>query len=85
MTNNTLLRDAYLYLGYPNVEYGIMRGAGYDHWYLHEINSNLHDTNRCYMRMMELKSSADRFVFPNYKITTCADRGIFRIVLLEMF
>ena len=48
MTNNTLLNNAYLYLGYPNVKYGIMRGAGYEYWYIHEIAPDLSDANLLY-------------------------------------
>ena len=48
MTNTTLLNNAYLYLGYPNVKYGIMRGTGLEYWYLQEITPILSDTNLLY-------------------------------------
>jgi len=48
MTNTTSLNNAYLYLGYPNVKYGIMRGAGLEYWYLQEITPILSDTNLLY-------------------------------------
>lgn len=48
MTNSTLLDNAYLYLGYLNVKYGIMRSAGYEYWYVQEITPILSETNLLY-------------------------------------
>lgn len=48
MTNTTSLNNAYLYLGYPNVKYGIMRGVGYEYWYIHQIAPDLSDANLLY-------------------------------------
>lgn len=48
MTNSTSLNNAYLYLGYPNVKYGIMRDSTGYYWYLHEISSDLYNTNLLY-------------------------------------
>lgn len=48
MTNGTSLSDAYLYLGYPNVKYGIMRGTDLEYWYIHELTPILSDTNLLY-------------------------------------
>lgn len=48
MTNSTSLSDAYLYLGYPNVKYGIMRGTGLEYWHIHELTPILSDTNLLY-------------------------------------
>lgn len=48
MTNSTSLNNAYLYLGYPNVKYGIMRGKDLEYWYIHELTPILSDTNLLY-------------------------------------
>lgn len=48
MTNCTPLDNAYLYLGYPNITYGIMRGGEFGYWYLHEIAPTLSDTDLLY-------------------------------------
>lgn len=48
MTKSTPLNNAYLYLGYLNAKYGVMRGAGYRFWYIHEIIPDLSDTNLLY-------------------------------------
>lgn len=48
MTNITPLNNAYLYLGYPNVKYGIMRDASSKYWYIHEITPDLSETNLLY-------------------------------------
>jgi len=50
MTKSTSLRNAYLYLGYPNIKYGIMseHSVGLEYWYIHEIAPVLYNANLLY-------------------------------------
>jgi len=49
MTNKTLLDGSYLYLGYPNVKFGLMYGPRLNkYWYLSEISSILSTANTIY-------------------------------------
>lgn len=48
MTKDTPLNNAYLYLGYPNTKYGIMRETNLEYWYIDEITQVLSDTNLLY-------------------------------------
>ena len=48
MTNLASLNNAYLYLGYPNVRFGIMYVKSYEYWYIHERTSVLSHANLLY-------------------------------------